>query len=401
VGTVIIKAVPPLPWPTLHFVGWSSGRRPSGVLHRLISAPGAVVLAPDAEAARQLDLADGVIDGKYFGAPIHQKPPPRAAVAAPRVQEEPQGTQTHYPPPSAYPPRQYAEPVYHSRSITEVERPMARSYSRSPSPAAYGPGFGYGGYPATAYPRPADAGLWDEPLDPQNYGGKILSVDYVVHEPGWTGYHGLPPQNSYASPYSPTYAAQGPQTYAPMYPAPPQYNNGGNYLRSYPQPSRYQEQYDGPPRYTPPPQPPRYTPPPLAPTYDVPPPYTDPRTVPPPVAYDSNLRPWFGVALKWLDDLDQGGRNNVAVVHEVVPDSPAWKAGIQANDQLEYWENTKIDSEPVWKSKVTQIKIGDVINMGIHRNHRDQRVLVRIEGTDRGQGPKRVVQSQTAIHTDN
>jgi S1-C subfamily serine protease len=105
--------------------------------------------------------------------------------------------------------------------------------------------------------------------------------------------------------------------------------------------------------------------------------------------------------MKWLDDLDQGGRNNVAVVHEVVPDSPAWKAGIQANDQLEYWENTKIDSEPVWKSKVSQIKIGDVINMGIHRNHRDQRVLVRIEGTNHAQGPKRVVQSQTAIHTDN
>jgi len=28
------------------------------------------------------------------------------------------------------------------------------------------------------------------------------------------------------------------------------------------------------------------------------------------------LRPWFGVSLKWLDDLDAGGTNNVAVVHE-------------------------------------------------------------------------------------
>ena len=34
---------------------------------------------------------------------------------------------------------------------------------------------------------------------------------------------------------------------------------------------------------------------------------------------DPNLRPWLGVGLKWLDDLDQGGRNNVAVVHEARP----------------------------------------------------------------------------------
>jgi len=112
--------------------------------------------------------------------------------------------------------------------------------------------------------------------------------------------------------------------------------------------------------------------------------------VPPPDAYDPNLRPWFGVALKWLDDLDLGGRKNVAVVHEVVPDSPAWKAGIQAKDQLEYWDNTKIDCEPVWKSKMSQIQIGDVINMGIHRNYQDLRVLVRIEGTSRAPGPRRM-----------
>jgi len=107
------------------------------------------------------------------------------------------------------------------------------------------------------------------------------------------------------------------------------------------------------------------------------------------------------VAVKWLDDADQGGRNNVAVVHEVIPDSPAWKAGIQVDDQLEYWENIKLDSEAVWKSKIATMRIGDVIDMGIHRNQRDQRVLVRIEGTSREKGPRKTVYSANAVHTDN
>lgn len=107
------------------------------------------------------------------------------------------------------------------------------------------------------------------------------------------------------------------------------------------------------------------------------------------------------MAVKWLDDLDQGGRNNVAVAHEVIPESPAWKAGIQAEDQLEYWEATKLDSEAVWKSKISSMRIGDVVNMGIHRNGRDQRVLIRIEGTARDKGGKRTVASSNMVHSGN
>jgi len=384
---------------------------------------GAVVLAPNAVAARQLDLADGVKDGKYFGAPIQQRPPPRAGHA--------EGNETRYPVPYEYPAGQFAETVY-SRSIPEVEWLVGSNYSRGPSPASYGfggypatayppraadPGFwdatlnpqtrsipeigwpvgrnysqgpspdGYGGYPATAYPpRPAVAGFWDVSLNPQTFGGGFFPFDYVVHKPGCTGYSGLPPQNSYDAVYPPTIVSQQPLTYL----APPQYSNSGAYPSSYPQPSWHQEQYNGLRGDTPFSQPLRYIPPTLAPLSDIPPSYTDPWTVPPPDAYDPNLRPWFGVALKWLDDLDLGGRKNVAVVHEVVPDSPAWKAGIQAKDQLEYWDNTKIDCEPVWKSKMSQIQIGDVINMGIHRNYQDLRVLVRIEGTSRAPGPRRM-----------
>ena len=91
----------------------------------------------------------------------------------------------------------------------------------------------------------------------------------------------------------------------------------------------------------------------------------------------------------------------MAVVHQVIPNSPAWKAGIQVDDQLEFWEHIKLNSEEVWKSKINAMRVGDVIDMGIHRNHRDQRVRVVIEGTDKAQGPKVVVPSSNVVHTDN
>jgi len=116
---------------------------------------------------------------------------------------------------------------------------------------------------------------------------------------------------------------------------------------------------------------------------------------------EGGVRPWLGVTLKWLDDLDLGGRNNVAVVHQVQQGSPAAKAGLQAEDQLEFWNHIKIDSATKWKSLVRGLRVGDTVTFGIHRNRQDRRVAVRIEGTTRHLGGKHRVSSSNAVHTDN
>eukprot|EP00667_Euglena_gracilis_P014960 EG_transcript_15530 len=110
------------------------------------------------------------------------------------------------------------------------------------------------------------------------------------------------------------------------------------------------------------------------------------------------LHPWLGVTLKWLDDLDQGGRDNVAVVQQVQRGSPAWKAGLRPGDQLEYWGDTKIDSAATWKAKVHLLRIGDVIDFGIHRDRRDQRVTVRVEGTTKHRGSRNRIRSASGAH---
>lgn len=51
--------------------------------------------------------------------------------------------------------------------------------------------------------------------------------------------------------------------------------------------------------------------------------------------------------------------------------------------------------------QINSMRVGDVVDIGIHRNHRDQRVRVVIEGTDKAQGPKKIIPSSNAVHTDN
>jgi len=118
-----------------------------------------------------------------------------------------------------------------------------------------------------------------------------------------------------------------------------------------------------------------------------------------PAATTEGGPPWFGVLLKWLDDMDRGGHDNVAVVHEVVPNSPAAKAGIRADDQLEYWNGERIDSEDKWKAKVARLRVGDIVSISLSRNGRDQEAIVKVEAATQLKGVKRIVRSKTEVHT--
>lgn len=221
----------------------------------------------------------------------------------------------------------------------------------SPQPSAQ-PVVSTGGFlPATTTsaatgPNPL-AGLTNSTINPYAYDGVVKSVDYVVHGPNW----GRPG----AAPPAP----------APV-PAPipaPEPDNVQYIIK-----------------------------------------YVDAAAPPAPApapAHEEHLRPWFGVLLKWLDDATNGGQDNVAVVHQVVPDSPAYRAGLEPEDQMEFWNGLKIDSEAIWKSLVSKIQIGDEIKLGIHRDHQDMETVVVITGTDRHKAGPFKVHSAGAADTDN
>lgn len=95
---------------------------------------------------------------------------------------------------------------------------------------------------------------------------------------------------------------------------------------------------------------------------------------------DPPYRPLLGLTLKWLDDLDAVGRRNVAVVHSVKPHSPASRAGLLPNDQLDYWENALLNNEAVWESKMEKLRLGDIVDLGVRRNMQDLRMNLVVDG---------------------
>jgi len=104
--------------------------------------------------------------------------------------------------------------------------------------------------------------------------------------------------------------------------------------------------------------------------------------------------------LKWLDD-EHGNKDCVAVVHKVLPGSPAEKAGLQVDDQLEYWGTQKLSSIHEWRQKMKAMVIGEQYDIGIHSRGLDLRLKVTISGTSKEKGERKVVASNTMAVTDN
>jgi len=116
-----------------------------------------------------------------------------------------------------------------------------------------------------------------------------------------------------------------------------------------------------------------------------PPPRPPPAPAPEPKPDTSNLRPWIGAAVKWLDD-GKGGRDNVCIVQAVTNGSPAGLAGIQEEDWLQMWDDDVIETASFWKSKAKAMTIGDVVGITLVRNGVEHRVQLEITGTERELG---------------
>jgi len=350
--------------------------------------------------------------------------------------------------------RANAEQSFFSRYNTNLHRknptgfpgaPVAGAYPMGPGAYPMGPGaypvmpgaypmgpmgvspYGMAPGPIIGVPRPIPIPVRrapDEPLNTANYPGTVVGVSYNILPPSWDSCGapsapcapcGQPAQRGPAGPCQSV--ASQPCGTAPClqygdrirklgvprsYPVRPK-------MKARPQPPPTEEefeQYEQPQyeRYEPEPQYEKFEPEPQYEAYQPEPQYEQYQPEPEFERYEpsqAGMRPWFGVGLKWLDNLDEGGTNNVAVVHEVVPESPAAKAGIIPDDQIEFWNGTKVDGEGIWKAKMAAMRIGDEVLVGLHRNGRDQQVRATIEGTSREKGIKKIIHSLTATHTDN
>eukprot|EP01006_Ploeotia_vitrea_P064008 TRINITY_DN86726_c0_g1_i1.p1 TRINITY_DN86726_c0_g1~~TRINITY_DN86726_c0_g1_i1.p1 ORF type:complete len:862 (-),score=50.70 TRINITY_DN86726_c0_g1_i1:81-2666(-) len=107
-------------------------------------------------------------------------------------------------------------------------------------------------------------------------------------------------------------------------------------------------------------------------------------------------RPSLGIELKMLDD-NNGGKDTKAVVHSVFPNSPAAKAGIQAGDVLETWNNIPLTSKEVFQTQMNGALIGSIVTLMITRNGRPLQQQVVISGTARERAPTRRVRSRTRV----
>ena len=79
-----------------------------------------------------------------------------------------------------------------------------------------------------------------------------------------------------------------------------------------------------------------------------------------------------------LNELPQG-----AYVRDIVPDSPAQKAGIEPGDIIISINNEKVfESVGGLASLINQLKIGDKIEVRLDRNGEEKTVTVQLEAGD-------------------
>jgi predicted metalloprotease with PDZ domain len=105
----------------------------------------------------------------------------------------------------------------------------------------------------------------------------------------------------------------------------------------------------------------------------------------------SGPRPTLGVEIKMLDD-GQGGKENMVVVHSVVPEGPADKAGIMVNDGLLSWDGVALDSKEKFREAIKKAEIDSWISLDILRNGEQMTIPLQVEGTTEMKSPPRIVE---------
>eukprot|EP00667_Euglena_gracilis_P011073 EG_transcript_11290 len=197
-----------------------AGVAPGGTAYDTISD---TILAPDELTASQLDAADGVLDGKFFGTKIRVKKSKIPAYNPELAKKNALKAAGQAPAYATY-ARPAAPGLYAAPSA-----PYEYSYPHPshPSPAGFGPHYGSGYPPPPAPPHPA--GYFGAPtyLNPGPYGG-LPGANYQPAVP------------SYPSDF----------IYYPGAPAAPTYFNGGAYFGA---PGPLAPAYAFAPTYRPPP----------------------------------------------------------------------------------------------------------------------------------------------------
>mmetsp|Transcript_18265 Transcript_18265/g.32491 ORF Transcript_18265/g.32491 Transcript_18265/m.32491 type:complete len:114 (+) Transcript_18265:1289-1630(+) len=97
-----------------------------------------------------------------------------------------------------------------------------------------------------------------------------------------------------------------------------------------------------------------------------------------------------------LDD-GLGNRDCVVVVHSVVPNTPAHKAGLKMDDIIEYWDGTPLHSKADWINQVKNSTIGSTVYLSIVRDGSKMELALRIGAATRELGGVRKVASRSAV----
>jgi predicted metalloprotease with PDZ domain len=101
----------------------------------------------------------------------------------------------------------------------------------------------------------------------------------------------------------------------------------------------------------------------------------------PPTLAAYRLHPYFGVAVK--------SDPKPCIVAEVLPDSPAMKAGIRPGYRLLSWDGAPLKSDGDWRARVNLVRVGDRVVLRLHRDGETHTVPVEIDGLDPKQAPKK------------
>mmetsp|Transcript_47785 Transcript_47785/g.80245 ORF Transcript_47785/g.80245 Transcript_47785/m.80245 type:complete len:748 (-) Transcript_47785:608-2851(-) len=108
--------------------------------------------------------------------------------------------------------------------------------------------------------------------------------------------------------------------------------------------------------------------------------------------------PQVGVEIKMLDDPD-GAADSVVVVHSVVPNTPAAKAGLKMDDIIQSWDGVALHSKAEWVEQVKGSRIGSTVHLTVVRNGLQMEVPITIGNSSRELGGVRKVASRSSIST--